>query len=119
MAQAAHAQDTDPERRYQRRLPIRVLVEYESTEDFLVDYTANISIGGMFIHTDQPLPVGTHFRLRFQLPDMRRPIDTVAEVRWSLPPDQAAGMTPGMGIRFRDLGQGDRKQVEGLLATWA
>ena len=39
----------DDDRRFERRLPLQMLVEYESTADFLVDYTANISIGGMFI----------------------------------------------------------------------
>ena len=40
------ATPVDDDRRYERRLPLQMLVEYESTADFLVDYTANISIGG-------------------------------------------------------------------------
>ena len=109
---------SDAERRQDRRLPIRVLVEYECLEDFLVDYTANISIGGMFIKTDKPLEVGTRFRLRFQLPDMSRPIDTIAEVRWNLPPEDAGPMAAGMGIVFEELGGSDQAHVERLLETW-
>lgn len=109
---------SEDERRENRRLPIRVLVEYECMEDFLVDYTANISIGGMFIKTDNPLEVGTRFRLRFQLPDMSRPIDTIAEVRWHLPPEDAGPMAAGMGIVFEELTDGDRTHVERLLKSW-
>ncbi len=114
-----HAMSQDiSERRSDRRLPIRVLVEYECVEDFLVDFTANISIGGMFIKTDKPLAVGTRFRLRFKLPDDDEPIDTVAEVRWVLPPEEAGPMAAGMGICFEDLSAGDRKKVEKLLEEW-
>ena len=60
------------EKRVTKRLPIRVLVEYESTEDFLIDYTANVSVGGMFIQTDAPLPLGSRFRLRFRVPPRSR-----------------------------------------------
>lgn len=109
--------DTD-DRRYERRLPLQMLVEYESTADFLVDYTANISIGGMFIKTDRPLEVGTRFRLRFQLPQVAHPIDTVAVVRWNLRPEEAGPMTAGMGIRFEALQSADRAEVERLLYHW-
>ena len=43
------------QQRATRRLPIRVEVEYSTTEDFLLDYTANVSLGGVFIVTDTPL----------------------------------------------------------------
>ena len=99
--------------------PPQVRVEYSNVEDFLVDYTSNQTIGGMFIKTTKPMAVGTHFRLRMQLPGGRRTIDTEAEVRWTLPRDVAAPMTPGMGVRFGALSSVDRGYVENLLSTWA
>ena len=106
------------EKRITKRLPIRVLVEYESPEDFLIDYTANVSIGGMFIQTDDPLPVGTRFRLRFKLPEHQRVIETFGEVRWSLLPAEATPMHPGMGIQFDDLKPADLTMVQDLLCAW-
>lgn len=103
------------ERRTLRRLPIRVLVEYQAVEDFLHDYTANISVGGMFICTDKPLEVGTRFRLRFQVPGRKRPIETYAEVRWCMPPDEAGPMNPGMGVQFDELSASDARTVRSLL----
>tara|TARA_B100000530_G_C15725642_1_gene395709 strand:- start:208 stop:561 length:354 start_codon:yes stop_codon:yes gene_type:complete len=95
-----------------------VRIEYTNVEDFLVDYTSNETIGGMFIKTERPMPVGTAFQMRIQLPGGRRAISVEAEVRWTLPCDVAAPMTPGMGIRFESLSSYDKAQVEGLLASW-
>ena len=95
-----------------------VRVEYTNVEDFLVDYTSNETIGGMFIKTEQPMEVGTEFTLRFQLPGGRRMIQTMAEVRWTLPTDVAAPMNPGMGIRFNGLSTVDKNLVESLLVSW-
>ncbi len=106
------------EKRTAERLPIRMLVEYESSEDFLIDYTANMSIGGMFIQTSNPLEVGTRFRLRFRIPGREEPVDTVGEVCWVLTPDEAGVMQPGMGVRFEELTGTDRVAVEAMLTDW-
>jgi len=106
------------EKRATKRLPIRVLVEYESAEDFLIDYTANMSVGGMFIQTDDPLPMGTRFRLRFRVPGHDKIIETFGEVRWCVPPAEAGPMHPGMGIQFDDLKASDLELVTGLLQRW-
>ena len=106
------------ERRTNRRLPIRVLVEYESTEDFLFDYTANISIGGMFIRTNEPLEMGTRFRMRFRLPDRKKLIETYAVVRWVVSPADPGMMEPGMGVQFDDLAPKDFRDVQELIGQW-
>ena len=106
------------ERRGPRRLPLEVQIEYESTEDFLTDYTANLSLGGMFIRTDNPLELDTRFRLSFRLPEDDRTIDTIAVVRWRVAPGTSGPMTPGMGVRFETLSPGDRRAVEKLLMAW-
>jgi len=105
------------EHRASRRLPVRVLVEYESLEDFLIDYTANISIGGMFIRTEKPLAVGTRFRLRFRVPGRKKPIATYGEVRWAMGEGDVGGH-PGMGISFDELLPGDLRCVEGMFDSW-
>ena len=106
------------ERRFERRLPIRITVEYEDMEDFLTDYTANLSIGGMFIETAEPLAVGTRFRLRFTVPGRPTPIDTVAVVRWSQPAARRSPVAPGMGVRFEELSQDDMAAVQAMLSNW-
>ena len=46
--------------------PPQVRVEYTNVEDFLVDYTSNETIGGMFIKTDYPMEA-VRVTLRIQL----------------------------------------------------
>jgi len=98
--------------------PQQIRVEYSNVEDFLVDYTSNETIGGMFIKTDFPMAVGTEFTLKIQLPGGGRTIDASAEVRWTLPREVAAPMRPGMGVRFGALSSIDKGVVEGLLSSW-
>ena len=105
------------EHRTTRRLPIRVQVEYESLENFLLDYTANISIGGMFIRTEKPLASGTRFRLRFRIPGRSKPIETYGEVCWAMGEEEGGG-DPGMGISFDALQPADLKIVEAMFDSW-
>lgn len=107
------------EQRIQSRVPIRVKVEYEDLDDFLDDYTSNVSLGGMFVRTHEPLPVGTRFRLRFRVPGRDKAVETTGEVRWVVSEAEAAAeeLQPGMGIRFDELSPPDRRAVERWLAA--
>lgn len=106
------------EKRAMRRLPIRVLVEYEALSEFLEDYTANLSIGGMFIATETPLELGTRFRLRFAVPGRGKPIETVGEVRWCVPPEQAGAMNAGMGVQFDPLKPAELRALKRLMNAY-
>jgi len=59
------------------RVPLRVKVEYDVLDDFLDDYTANISMGGMFVRSDTPMPLDTTFRIRFSLPGRATPLSLI------------------------------------------
>lgn len=114
-------QTTSPEaddRRRSQRAPARLLVEYESVEDFLIDYTANMSLGGMFIQTREPLPVGSRFRLRFRIPGRPEPVETEGEVCWTLTVEEAGSWQPGMGVKLDQLREEDREAVSRLLEAW-
>jgi type IV pilus assembly protein PilZ len=107
--------ESGSDRRIAYRLPMRVLVEYECAEDFLVDYTSNVSVGGIFIKTDHPLELGSRFRLRFRLPGMARPIDTYGVVCWAQRPEESKLMVAGMGVAFEELSDQDVREVEALI----
>lgn len=106
------------ERRAQDRHPIRLKVEYECLEDFLTDYSANLSVGGMFIETNRPLPLGTRLHLRFSLPGFDEPLDTDAEVRWVLKEDDTGPLPSGMGVRFEQMSDDDSAKIRDLLTKW-
>lgn len=56
----------------------------------------DISLGGMFITTDDAVPFGTQVTVRFTLPSEPTELTLRAVVRWS--------GTGGMGVQFGSLG---------------
>jgi uncharacterized protein (TIGR02266 family) len=66
-----------------------------------VGHSRNISLGGMFVETAEPLPVQTTIQIRFRVPTQPEPIDVTGEVRWV--ERGGDGHTAGMGIRFHGL----------------
>ena len=78
------------ERRKHLRVTAEVLIKYQSADQFFTDYMQNISSGGIFVPTHDPLPLDTHLFITFSLPDCEQPITTEGIViRKMLFPSQA------------------------------
>lgn len=81
--------------------PIEVAVDYGQLNRFFWDYIHNISQGGTFIRTEQPLDIGTEFHFSLRVPDIEQPLSLRGRVHWNLHPEQCKpGQVPGMGIGF-------------------
>lgn len=90
------------ENRRDPRAPLALRVQYRHLNTFLADYTRDLSKGGTFIRTTSPLPAGTRFVLELQVPGFASPVRLEGEVSRSMNSAQAgaAGVEPGMGVRF-------------------
>ena len=91
---AEHFRRIDP--RYDRQLEIEVLFEGKKQ----ISQTRNISLGGLYLESAAPLPIGTTVQLRFQLPTQPEPVEVAGDVRWVV---QKPGEDVGIGIRFQGL----------------
>lgn len=93
--------EVEPRFRRETRAPLvaRVLLEYPDAEAPQPAYTANVSVGGFFVQTPDPKPVGTGFRFELQVLSQGPPIRGFGEVRWIRKTDQGPGCPPGMGIQ--------------------
>ncbi len=100
------------ERRTNERLPVQLRVDYQSTESFISEYTMNISRGGMFISTRSPLNVGTVIELMFHIPNREVPFKIIGEVAWVTPYDRKSNLIPGMGIKFKNMREEDKRAFE-------
>ena len=60
-------------------------------------YCLNIGHGGMFVSCP-PLPLGATVRVKFELPDLKEPVDTEAVVRWNVREPRR-----GVGLQFCGL----------------
>ncbi len=72
---------------------------------------SDLSPGGFFIDTINPLPEGSLIRFRFLLPgsESQTPIKGDGVVAWQRPME-------GMGIRFRNLLPEDRARISDFLS---
>ena len=66
-----------------------------------ISQTRNISLGGLYLESASPLPIGTTVQLRFQLPTQPEPVEVAGDVRWVV--KKGAGDQSGIGIRFQGL----------------
>lgn len=95
--------------RYNPRAPLNIKVDVDSTDTFFSSPMMNISKGGIFLRTDDPLPVGRVLNLQFTLPDSARVIKGQGRVVWV---ERPGGERPaGMGVRFKDFPEQDLKIV--------
>ena len=84
--------------------------EFESFDAFIQEYVTNISRTGVFIKSQQPLPIGTRVNLRFTvIMDDIETIEGIGEVvRVEKDP-------PGMGVVFRELSGYSKDLIDKLL----
>src|SRR5438132_13756977 len=76
---------------------------YRTTGNFLVSYSTNLSKGGLFLETSDPLPVGPRLRLLLAVPGIEAPLEVDAKVAWERHEPTVEGHPAGMGIAFAAL----------------
>src|SRR5215469_5386127 len=101
-----------PQKARANRLQHELLVAYRSMDGFITDWAVNISRGGMFINTRNPLAVGTTVRLIISLPDTAFPFDLTGRVTRVAEFNNPSNQVPGMGIEFVDVDDEKRARIE-------
>src|SRR3954468_7702197 len=108
------AEPTDKE---QPRGPVNLRIKFRSAslDDFIDPSAVDVSRGGIFIRTREPLSVGTRLKLDFQLLEqgLLQGDGTVVWIRESDPTRPA--VTPGMGVRFDQLTPESQPVLEKIL----
>ena len=88
--------------RKSERLQHELLVAYRTVGSFITDWAVNISRGGIFINTRNPMAIGTIVKLKISLPDAAFPFDLTGKVTRMQP------HVEGGEIIFGELLQGAR-----------
>jgi uncharacterized protein (TIGR02266 family) len=92
--------DESPQRRAHTRVPVKAVVDYSSDTNFYRGFSIDISEGGVFIATFEPLAVGSVIDLTIVLPDEQE-VRATGQVRWTREwNDMTPQMYPGIGIQF-------------------
>jgi len=107
--------DTSQKRTPHHRAPrveYELPVAYSSVSGFVTDWATNLSRGGMYINTDQPLPVNTVVRLLVTLPGAHFPVELKGRVtRINAMGAVAANQPPGMAVEFVDVDDDKRSRI--------
>jgi uncharacterized protein (TIGR02266 family) len=106
------ADDNEKVTRKSERLQHELLVAYRTVDGFITDWAVNISRGGVFINTRNPLAVGSVVRLIVSLPDAAFPFDLTGRVIRVHPYDPEGDHVAGMGLEFIDIDEDKRLRLE-------
>ncbi len=101
------------------RVPVNLRIKFrsETIEQFVERYAVDVSRGGIFIRTREPLAVGTQLKFDFQLQDTSPLMAGEGTVVWIREHDpNRAGVTPGMGVRFDKLTPASQPVLDKILA---
>ncbi len=100
------------------RIPKTFSLSYEDKESFVVAYTENVSVGGLFIRTENPLETGEQFVLKLQLPGLTDPMKIkceVARAAWARKQGEKTDVRHGMGVKFIETTNKDRQTLKQYL----
>ena len=101
------------DRRQHQRVPTKILIKYSNAEQFFTDYIQNISRGGIFVPTHDPLPEGTRLSITFSLPYCDPSITAEGVVIRSIRSEPGDDIGPsGMGIQFEALDEAAQKLID-------
>jgi uncharacterized protein (TIGR02266 family) len=85
------------------RVEVKVPVHlWSDDQECVLGVTRNLCIGGMFVATGRPLPVGARVMVRPSILDGVEPIEIEARVCWSRRVGSGPGQPAGMGLQFVD-----------------
>lgn len=93
------------ENRAHARERIKIKIQYKNIERLREDWTENISFGGMFIRSGNPLPIQTPVEVSLMLPDHEKTLILAAEVVRTIDTREAEehGLKPGFALEFLDF----------------
>jgi len=96
------------------RAPLALNVDFDSRGEVRKCMMQNLSAGGIFIATESPLPIGTHFDVRIRIEKTGEEIELPGEVVSVGVSANLAQEKHGMGVRFVHLTEAQLQQVTEL-----
>ena len=111
MSESQTAKSREPRISFAAEVEIR----FEDFDDFVTEYSRDLSLNGMFLKTTRPHPPGSSFQFEFQVAGGQPLIRGVGEVVWVREPNEARQVPPGMGVRFISIDSNGQKLLRWLI----
>ncbi|MGL4369877.1 MAG: PilZ domain-containing protein [Spirochaetota bacterium] len=100
-------------KRKQERVQKKIRSQVQGKDMMTYSATQDISAGGLFITTPDPIEPGTELDLTLKLPSGEK-IDVKGIVRWTKDEDKS-GSRAGMGIEFISMKEADAEKIKKCL----
>ena len=99
------------------RYNVNFAVRFATVQDFVLEYAANISAGGVFVHTENPPPLKTVVQVEMELPGGGSAVPARGLVVHRVTPTDAkqCGTVPGIGIQFMDADDEFRRRIDSAI----
>jgi type IV pilus assembly protein PilZ len=105
-------------RRAEPRVEKSLSLVYKDREAFFRAYTGNVSSGGLYIKTENPLSPGDQVFLKLQLPEMSEALHIKCEVVWARSREESRpDKAPGMGVKFTQISKKDHQFLRQYLSS--
>jgi len=101
---------TPSEVRHEQRKPVKVFINYRTIDQFFSEMGTNLSTGGVFVKSTNPLPVGTEIKISFNIPQFGCYLESIGVVVHN-----GTAENPGMGIKFKGLSERAKKLLQDVL----
>jgi uncharacterized protein (TIGR02266 family) len=100
--------------RRETRIPHKMKVNFKCEDNFLIEYSGNLSQNGIYLICKRPLSPGTRLELQFKLggKSKNHRVCVLGEVIWINNSDQ---IERGMGIRFINLDEISKEKIHRLI----
>jgi Tfp pilus assembly protein PilZ len=104
------------ERRKDERIEVMVRVEFD--EEYCC-FTGDLSRGGAFVLTQNPMDLGEEFDLKIHIPDGREPVEVGCKTIWTNKyGKESKGLRRGMGVKFLKLQPPDQIRIEEFIKAY-
>jgi uncharacterized protein (TIGR02266 family) len=97
------------ERRRSQRAPVTVRIEYATVDALFSDFTRNINEGGIFVETDELIPLDEKVELKLRLPGSPELVHARGRVVRVEPASE--GSAAGVAIEFEQLDSAARELI--------
>jgi type IV pilus assembly protein PilZ len=81
---------------------VRVLVDFIAEGGVRCEYATTLGAGGMFVETEEPIPLEAALKARFRLPGSDVVHEIEGRVAWTQGAGDGGRRAPGMGVEFTD-----------------
>ncbi len=109
------------ENRQNKRKAVGLLVKlgHQGIDDFVAKYATNLSEGGMFVRSKNPLAVGTVLSFKVEIANGQRVMQGTAKVKWVRAAAKSHAEPSGMGLEFIKLDDASEQVVHRMMAARA